>query len=217
MSPTEAALAIGAKCGGSAPSNDDAQLMRILRYLTPRVEGALNVQTISREAGEDRFYLSSMPSSVERPMTQMLLTNGFIVPGTVVITPPLGDVISGAEADELTDHLYGTVTLESWSRGMYKVAYQSGYEVPANPDPLPAGFDANDKVLMNVPDFIKGIVSAVLVVYYRSGTLVSRASKEISFGQVAKQLEREIYARVYEKYQRPRVGMVFSERYSNGI
>jgi len=213
MSPSEAALGIGAKCGGSSPADDDPQMVRILRYITPRIEGALNVKSIERKAWRDSFYVGSMPChSTGRVELSLLLSNGFVLPSNVVITLPSGATLTGAEASACLHAELGYVTLESWTRGIVTVDYESGFEVPADPDPVPTPFDENDKVLLGVPDWIKGIATQLLIVWYRTAVLNPKFPKEISFGQVDSLLKRELYARVYEKYMRPRVGMVFSDR-----
>lgn len=218
MSPSEAALGIGAKCGGSSPADDDPQMVRILRYITPRIEGALNVKSIQRKTWRDSFYVPSMPcNTAGRVELSLLLSNGFVLPSNVVITMPSGTTITGAEASACLQAELGVVKLESWTRGIVTVDYESGFEVPADPDPLPTPApDPEDKVLLGVPDWMKGIATQLLIVWYRTSVLNPKFPKEISFGQVDSLLKRELYARVYEKYMRPRVGMIFSDRLDDG-
>lgn len=229
MSPVEANAAIGVTCGGQAPGNDDSQLLAALRYMTPRLEGALNVLSLTRGNWVDNFYCSSMPCRGDRNEQSLLLSNGFVLPNTVVITAPDGTTQTAAELLALEDGLegnvdldHGVVVLRSWMRGRYRVAYTSGFEEPAPPDPLPVPpepeYNPEDAVLLNVPDFIKGIVSALLVRWFRSVYVNPKfANKNVSYAQVDAVLSKEIYARVYEKYMRPRVGITFSERIDRGV
>lgn len=217
LSPTDAALGIGAKCGGSAPTAEDQQLLSTLRYITPRVEGALNVDSLVRHQCQDVFFLGSMQSAqIHRQRVSMLLSNAFIVPGSVSIQLASGSPITGADADALVDFKYGVVTLESWERGACVIDYESGFAYPAAPEPPPEGYDIENSVLEDVPDWIKSIAISMLVIWYRTTVLAPRFPKDISFGQVSQAMNRELYARIYEKYMRPRVGMLFSERLTYG-
>jgi hypothetical protein len=224
MSPEEASNAIGVTCGGQAPGSDDPQLIAALRYMTPRLEGALNVLSLTRGIWVDHFYCSAMPCRGERPEQSLLLSNGFLVAGSAIITAPDGTVQTTAELLALeepyrgnVDESHGVVVLRSWQRGTYSIAYSSGFEEPPLPDPLPPDYRPEDQVLLNVPDFIKGIVSALLVRWFRSVYVNPKfANKNISYAQVDALLSKEIYARVYEKYMRPRVAVTFSERVERG-
>lgn len=213
MSPTEAALAIGAKCGGSAPNSEDQGLVMILRMMLGRLEAAMNVASLVRGNYVDHFYCTSMPRGQERPEQTLLLSNGFVVPGSVVITSPAGttyvedpDVPHYLNADE------GYVRLARWERGVYSVAYSAGFDVEPAPIPVPPGYDPEDRVLKNVPDWLKAIAITFLISWYRAVMVAPRASKEISFSALEQALRREIFARVYGKYMRPRVAVTFSER-----
>lgn len=224
MSPDEANAAIGVTCGGQAPGADDPQLIAALRYMTPRIEGAFNVHSLTRGKWIDTFYCSGMPCRGERNEQALLLSNGFVVDGSISITAPDGTTMTGAELLALEDPYtgnvdlpHGVVTLRQWSRGVYAVTYDSGFEAPTPPDPVPPNYRPEDQVLLNVPDFIKGIVSALLVRWFRTVYVNPKfANRNISFAQVDALLSKEIYARVYEKYMRPRVAVSFPERLDRG-
>lgn len=208
VSPTDVATGIGAKCGGSAPSADDAAMLSVLRYITPRVEAALEVATLTRGSYVDHFALAPMPRS-DNPESIFLLSNGFIVPGTMVVTDPEGLVAAGENVTGFNNE-YGTVRLNSWRRGVYSVAYQSGFEFEA-PDP-DSDADPESAVLQGVPDWIKGIVVHLMVLWFRTAQVQPRVVKDLSYGQVDSAIRRELYTRIYSRYMRPRVAVTFSER-----
>lgn len=213
MSPSEVTTALGANCGGGAVEDLDQTMVRILRLITPRLEGALNVESLTRQPFTDFFYLSAMPRGCDPAQSELRLSNGFLVPGTISIIDPNGaTVLSGTDADDVCDMQKGVVNLSSWQRGNYRVAYQSGFVPGDDPDPKPDWFVEEDKVLQDVPDWMKGIVVHLVSIWYRSVPAQIKAPKDISYAAVDQSLRRELYARVYEKYMRPRVGVIFSDK-----
>lgn len=217
MTVSEAALAIGAQCGGSSPGDTDPQMLLLLRYMLPRVEAALNVESLVRGEFIDHYYLSQMPEcngNGDRRELKLRLSNGFVVPDSISISDPDGVVSTGADLAEIAEiqHNEGVLTLLDWKRGVWSVAYTSGYEPTEEPLDPPEGYVSEDRVLQGVPDWIKAICIQVLVLWYRSTYLQPKMSKGMSFEQVDQLMRREMLARIYEKYMRPRVGMVFSER-----
>ena len=213
ISPTEAAMAIGAKCGGSAPSSEEPALLAILQYITARVEDSLNVFSLTLSESTERFYASFMPkysAGVDQSMS-IRLSNGFVVPDTVVMIDPLGEVVDMTTAD-IDNHL-GVVNLSCWTHGAYTITYQSGFTpgdliFPDDPDPV----HTENRILVGIPEWMKAIAVSCLVVWYRTSFLSPRASKELSYGAVNQAIHQEISARIYGRYQRPRIGHLFTDR-----
>ena len=213
MSTSEAATAIGAKCGGSSPEDGDPRLSQLLTYMLPRLEGALNVESLVRGNFVDHFFTPAMPpySRGERNEQAFRLSNGFVLPESVVVTDPEGIVYPYAEVPSLNADT-GVLRINSWTRGTYSVAYTSGFAPEPIPDPLPDPYNAEMRVLEGVPDWMKAIVIHLLVIWFRTAQVQPRWNKDLSFAQVDTALRRELYARIYEKYDRPRVAVTFSER-----
>jgi hypothetical protein len=215
IDPTEAALAIGAKCNGQQPA-DNEQLILVLNYITPRVEDALNVATLVRGDFVDSFYLTGMNARSERPIARLRLSNGFLTEESdIAITDLDGEPID-AETIELYDLEHGVIELNSWEKGRYSVAYKSGFLPEEEPTTPPEGYDPNHRLLTEVPDWIKGLVITLLVQWFRSTMLAPKFPQNVNLEALDRMLRKEIYLRVYGRYMRPRVNCFFSERLSNG-
>lgn len=215
MTATEAALAIGAKCGGASPTTDDPQLLLLLGALTGRLEEALNVSSLTRGLFLDHFKLVDMPpysgswSAADREVS-LRLSNGFVQKETIVVTDPNGDEVDLGEYKGV-DASKGIITLKSWIRGTYQVEYVSGFEPEALPVSPPVGYDPETRVLQNIPAWMKGIVVHFLVLWFRTTQIQPKGNKDISFGATMDSLRRDTYAWVYGKYQRPRANCVFAD------
>lgn len=215
IDPTEASTAIGVKCNGQQPGADNAQLILVLNYITPRVEDALNVASLIRGAFVDSFYLTGMNARSERPIARLRLSQGFLTTDAITITDMDGLEID-PEAIELTDLEHGVIELNTWEKGRLSVAYTSGFEPTAMPVPVPEGFEADRRVLQNVPDWIKGLVITLLVNWFRTTLVSPKLPQNVNLEALDRMLRKEIYLRVYGRYMRPRVNCFFSERLSNG-
>lgn len=219
ISPQEAALAIGAKCGGSLAS-EDSELQEILNLLTVAVEEALNVDTLTAGQFTERFEVGDMPPynsyfRAASPKITFRLRNAFLACGTVEVEDPDGCVITeGYEpvTKVFVDEYYGTVSFRNWVRGTYLVTYQAGFEPEPEPDPKPEGYDPDKRVLRCIPDFVKPIVLNYLIQWYRTTRLQPRVTKDVSYASVHYAVRAAVYAAVYGKYQRPRTDCVWGER-----
>lgn len=213
MSLTEAARAIGAKCGGAQVSEDDQELAQVLAYITPRVEAALNVSSLTRGYYRDRFVLPAMPtikSSNGLPAEAKLrLSNGFLQPESLTLYGPDGEAINEKYLD--IDFNYGVVNVSNWEYGVQFAEYISGFEVPEPPASPPDGYDPNMRVLVGVPDAIKGIVAHLVVLWYRIGRMNPKAPKDVSYTSIMNNLGHELRTRIYGYYQRPRANHYFGE------
>lgn len=211
IDPAEAALAIGAKCNGATVSADNAQMILILKYMTPRIEDAMNIASIVRGSFVDSFYLPLMNPRADRPIARLRLSNGLLLAGgTVTIQDELGNAVVPARIDEN----YGIIEIETWNKGVHTVAYTSGLAVPADPDPLPTPYDPEAKVLIGVPTWIEALVVDCLVAWFRATPLVPKLPQNVNLGAFDAMLRKEIYLRLYGRYDRPRVGCIFSESMS---
>ena len=210
MSASEAASVIGAKCGSGAVTSDDPVLLSVLDFITSRVEEALNVQSLVRGAHTDKFVLPAMSVAQQLARTNRMLrlSNGFLAQDSLTLLDPNGEVVEFDDRGGV-EHAYGIVNLPRWIEGVYTAEYVSGFEpeeIPASP---PTGYDPDKRVLQNVPAWMKGIVANYLVLWFKTTQLQPKVSKDLSYTGVLNGLRREVYAWVYGKYQRPRVGCVF--------
>lgn len=215
IAPSEASLAIGAKCGGTALTDEDAQLIYILDLLTPRMEDALNVNSLTMAEHIDRFEFPRYQAPTfpqlnpQDPKLTLRLSNGFIVRDTLLIRDADGVEVDTTDLIDI-DFNYGIVNLTDWDKGVYTVDYLSGFE-PITPDPLPTGYDPCKRVLDGIPSWMRSIVIDFLVQWYRTEFLTPRVVKDVSYGQMSEALQRMIRTKVYSRYQRPRQDCVWGE------
>ena len=124
IDPAVAALAIGAQCSGARAASDAPQLVEILNLITPRVEDALNVDSLARGAFVDRFYLPAMPDETITPdmYAPLRLSNAFIDTTTAsVVVSRVDETAVDQSTISRVDAKYGVVYLSSWSAGEYLV------------------------------------------------------------------------------------------------
>ncbi len=239
MTPSAAAVAIGAGCGGNVPSNTDAALLTILGLITPKVEAAIGVASLTLAQKTDRFrvdseglyhrfyeghYSGSPPEfhagtydydegrARRNKELTLRLSNGFVVENTVVITDPKGvvvDSVSYPGIDIYIDQELGVITLDQWRQGTYYVTYMAGFEPASVPFPTPVDFDQETLVLQNVPDWMRLIVVNYLVQWYRTTQVSIKHPVGIRFDAVSSALDRAVVTAVHGKYYRPRMGVVF--------
>jgi hypothetical protein len=187
--------------------------------MTPRVEAALGTYTLTLEEHTDKFFATPMPTVTypdqPPPTLRVLLTNGFVIPDTIEVTDPNGDIVDLEAAADI-DHLRGCLNLTTWIRGSYSVFYEAGFEPEAEPAILPSGYVSDQRVLQEIPEWMKAIVIGYLTTWYRVAYMSPKAPKDLSFGALSDALSRELYSRVYSNYQRPRLGMVFADRRTYG-
>jgi hypothetical protein len=219
ISPSEAALAIGAKCGGSSPTDSDPSLLAILNYITPRMEDSLNVASLPRRENRDIFEMLRKPEhrcqypvDIYGIQTVIRLTNGFLVPDTYTLVDPLGNEVDMADTDIVdVDREQGLLRLMDWRKGYYSFTYTAGFEPAGDPPEEETPLDADTRVLANIPVWMKAIVIDCLVLWYRTVMLKPTADKDLSYSGMIKELHREIAARVYMRYMRPRNNVIWAE------
>lgn len=217
MSASEAALAIGGKCGGTTPDQDDPGLVSILKLITPKVEKACGVDTLTRGVFIDKFRVADQSSGyVEKKVFR--LTNGFLLvdddENPLTITDPDEEVLSTVEDEDLEIDMntrQGTVSINKWTRGDYLVEYTAGFEAPELPDPIPPGYDPDARVLIGIPDWMKNIVVMYLTQWYRAAFVNPRGVKEISYAAVSQAVDKMVHSAVYDHYQRRRMGCIWGD------
>lgn len=220
IDPSKVAVAVGAKCGGKTPDSNDEQIITILNLILPRIEDAMNVASLVRGNFTDSFYLSK-PSrrqrADERERIQLRLSNGYVDPTSIVVTGSDGNAVAHEIVTvETSDAEFGIVNLSSWERGAYRVAYTSGFKPSDPPQDPPEGYDPNSRVLQNVPDWITGLAIDLVVQWWRTQNINPSVPKAASYAALDSALRRDIYVRVYGRYMRPRVGVIWSESLSRG-
>jgi hypothetical protein len=196
-----------------------------LGFITVRVEDALSVYSLTLEECYDRFTVKAMPALNSRrkadpdPRVTFRLSSGFVVVGSVEIVAPGGAVVN-PEANEAVDidHEMGLIHLSSWLRGTYKITYQAGFEPEAEPIPPPIGYDESNRLLLEVPDWIKAIAVGALISWYRTMYMQPKGAtaKDLAHRSISDSIHREIATRIYGRYLRPRMDVVFAERREYG-
>lgn len=212
ISPKRAAIALGSSCARSDGSGEE-QLLEMLRSITPRAEAALNVDSLTRGAFIDTFQIRSPTRARYRSFR---LANGFLTtaPITLVgITDGYGDTVS---APSMVDHLNGVVMVDASCifSEFVQIAYSSGFEVPVRDASIevdnPVHVEPDYRVLSGVPDALAGIVLTMLTNAYRNSLLIPRAPKEYGFLPTLNEaMRKELAARIYCWYMRPRDGTMF--------
>jgi hypothetical protein len=219
VSVEKAANAIGAKCGASVPTSDEVALRGIINLLTPKVEAALNVHSIVHDYHTDRFILPYKPypsrnPRAEPPKVSLRLTSGFVIPDSVQVIDPNGDTVdlTSSTVQGEIEHELGVVHLSDWGYGKYLVHYDAGFAPESEPATPGDGYDANERVLEDVPDWIIGIVITYLVQWYRNTVLAPKRNKEVPWALVEQGLIRDLNTRIYGRYMRPRDGVIWGDR-----
>lgn len=209
ITPEEASIATGASCGGSGGGSAEAALIAILGKMLPRLEDAMNVATLVRGNFTDYFTLAGR---VAQPIV-LRLHNGYVVDGTVKLLDAEGSEID-ASAIDFTDLENGTVTLARPLRGKVAVQYTSGFEAKPSKEPAPGEQPPpiNEWVLQDVPEWMKALASLYLVEWFRTARVSPNIPKSVSLSAMESSLRRHINIRTYERYMRPRVNVVWSDR-----
>lgn len=210
MNPSAASLALGASCGASLSAADPG-LLGVLALLLPRVEAAMNVDSLIYGETTDTFTLEhQIPRADARKPVQFLLSNGYLTiseDAPLVVTDPNGDVVSSD--DYSVNTRFGYITLPSWLEGDYTVSYYAGFTASEADDeaepPVPAYFE-------NVPKWIERLVITLLTIWYRTMPKGLSVPENVSYGAIMDALYRELISNIYQSYQRPRANMQFAVR-----
>lgn len=200
LNPADVAKAIGVQCGGSAVTGTETALLAVLDLLLPRVEDLMDVASLTYGETTDTFqYFDDSTDVVPHGSPYLRLSNGYIENSEdhpVTILDPDGEAV---EPDWI-DLRYGVIKLKSWKVGKYTVAYYSGFqssEAEEEGDPV---------FFLNVPTWIKGVVTTLMVQFYRTNEKAFRVPENVSYGAIMEALDKELKRRVYQRWQRSRVG-----------
>ena len=180
------AMSAGGDC--CTPGSD--QFNGIQREIRTRVEGCLEVQALARLENRDTFEVFG----AFQQRVKLRLGNAFLTNDPVRFVDEAGEDLEIAITQ--VDRLYGIVIV-TLDPGTYRVAYKSGFTVD--------GYN----VFVQVPDWMKSIALATLLNWQRAMGL--KVSKEVSHSALSHSLLRELHARVYERYMRPRAEVTYSQ------
>lgn len=219
LSPTRAALALGTQCATPSGVGEEA-LLEALRLLTSRVEGALNVRTLSAVDCEDLFRA---PMAAAERTLPFRLTNGFVDSDSVVVRNAYDSSGTAITKPYRVNAEEGTVMLTSGgafygnsNSDPIIIEYSSGFQLPAagasNPD---VHADPNYRVAKDVPDWLSSIAYDFLVLWQRNKLQVPKVTKEYGFLPTLNEaLIRDLHGLIYNRYQRPRAMHHWSTSYA---
>lgn len=157
-----------------------------------RVEEALGIETLDRVDCRDSFNLPG----VETQSRSMRLANAFLTTATPVIKDAAGEVVT--DLTLTVDRKFGIVTVDL-PGGTYTVEYTSGFEI-----------EEGTKVYVGLPDWVKSIALNIMLLWRRSMNL-GASPKDISHAALTNGMIRELNARVYNRYDRPRANKLFHD------
>lgn len=181
----QAGVSAGSKITDSeccAPAPGDFN--EVLSTIGTRVEEALGVETLRRVECQDTFVIHGYSNDPRL----LRLANAFLTSELPVFVDAEGEVV---EIQAEVDRKYGIVRVVL-QPGKYTVRYTSGFLA-----------DDNTKTYKDVPDWMKSIALAVYFLWRRS---MNRgvAPKDISHKGLLDGMVRELNARIYNRYDRPR-------------
>jgi len=211
ISPSRAALAIGSQCSNPDGTGDES-LLEMLRLMTPKVEDALNVHSLTRGVFTDTFPAAYSKYDLSK---RLRLANGFVVPGSVTIAGVFDDSGVPITTPFSIDAENGIVGLPSAyytdDTEQVSVTYTSGFVVPEDTGPTD---DVNVypeyRVLVGIPDWMSGATVTMLMNWRRNNLNTPAASKEYGFlPTLNAALIRDLYGRLYGRYLRPRDHVFF--------
>lgn len=222
ITTAKAATAIGAKSGGEVPTEDNAQLVAVITDLLPKIEEALNVQSLVRGPWIDTFRLPLFAAQ-EGYTIDLRLANGFLVSSEDVTLEDPDGVQTVLTEDQRLDEL-GIIKLDSCARGIHKVYYTSGF-APVEyvaPDPAPPEYSADNDLsytnplLQDVPEWLQTIAVTYVVDFYRRIVLAPKfpGKGDAAAGGrlVISEIRRELASRIYGRYMRPRANVEWAEK-----
>lgn len=168
-------------CGAGTPD----QFEDLQRTIRTRVEEALGIETLDRVDCRDTFQITGCG-----PQVCLLRTaNAFLTLDTPVFLDSAGEVLEITPS--LVDRKYGVITV-TLDPGTYTMTYTSGFLA-----------DAGSKVYNGLPDWVKSIALSTVLLWRRSMNLAA-ADKTSSHFDLNASIVRELNARIFNRYDRPR-------------
>ena len=204
IDPTELNRAIGTENANGNGSLKGETILAILLNLNDPLAASLGIKEFARNDWNDTFDVPK-PLFLSDTYTRDIrfrLANGFVVGSSVIVTGPDGEVVTAPEM--LIDEELGIITLPSYSIGRYTIAYTAGFATPADTEPPQAVV-----VFEDVPQFIKGAITAQFVLWARVNLLSQKILNTINFREAETALRRDIANRIYSRYQRPRANVAW--------
>lgn len=177
---------LGNECG--TPAGDRFEDLQ--RTIRTRVEEALGVDTLDRVECRDTFQITGSYAQ----LCNLRLANGFLTPDAIAFHSVDDEVLD--VTGWLVERRYGLIQVKL-SPGTYKVLYKSGFAVEDGTD-----------VYLGLPDWVKSIALSVMFMWRRSMN-ISASSKTASHYDLTSSIRRELMARIYERYDRPRTFQEF--------
>lgn len=183
----------GRNCGPGSVNGYDI----VLKQVTSRLEGILEVESLSRRTTVDCFRLD-----VPRDRS-LRLSNAFLVNDDPLLFTGLDD--SRYPFDDLDVDTQKGIVYGRASAGTVKVAYTSGFEVD------------EQGIFIGTPEWMKSIAIFALINHYRLTSHASSHAENVSYGELQQATVREMFARASKAFHRPRVMMAWPYRsYVNG-
>lgn len=186
----QAGIAAGGKssdseCCAPAPS----EFNELLSTIGSRVEEALGVESLKRADCRDTFQVKGRSSEPRG----LRLANAFLTTDLPVFLNVEGEAV---ETQAKVDRKYGIVyaVLEP---GEYTVQYTSGFLA-----------EVGTLTYIGTPDWMKSIALTVYFLWRRSMNR-GASPKDISHKGLIDGMVRELNARIYNRYDRPRVNLEF--------
>ncbi|MEG1121279.1 MAG: hypothetical protein RSE62_03650 [Citrobacter sp.] len=181
VDPSKVSQAISMSPSGGAGNTDLNILKAVIESVRTRVEATMNVSTLKRVNCVDIFDVKSDGAEVA-----FRLSNGFIKRDSVSVV--------GSDGSILIDHRLGIVRVANCATGRYTISYASGFEV-----------DTGD-IAIDVPDDIQGFIIPAVTLWLRTTVLTLKlpTMQGLSLEHLTAPLLRDIAARIYGSYDRPR-------------
>lgn len=168
----------------------------ILSKVTTRLEGCLEVASLSRQTTVDYFEITGRRNDV---LPRVLRLSGRFLstdPVEILFTNDLERSIDGSLD---VDHELGVVYADL-APGRYKLTYVSGFTAD------------NEGVFEDTPEWLKSIAKACLELQYRLTTKVEKTPDNVSYGDLLPAVKREMFTLVTHRAEKPRVSAWFPTR-----
>lgn len=203
-----AAYALGTQCSSPSGAGDEAFLEQ-LRLLTPRMEAALEVRTLESTSAVDTFR---SPQCAAERLLPFRLTNGFVDPDSVRVSGAYDSNGNTITVPHHVDEELGIVRLTdaisyyTEGGGSIRISYDCGFNIPAKgPNDTDVHADVAYRVAIGVPDWLSGLVVDALINWRRNNQATPQVTKEYGFLPTLNDaVLRDIKARLYGRFQRPR-------------
>jgi len=198
LTPTEIAQALQrSNCRADDTTVDS--LAMILLMAQTRIEEALEVASLEYGTFTDVFEVTD--ANVLR--REVRLVNAFLDPSMPIVLARPGIAIDPDDDPYVPYKVVpdtGILTLDGLGRGQYGITYSGGFKKDA------------DNYAQDVPEWIKTLCVTMVLHWYRVGMLSPAVPENVSYAALINSAVREIMTRKYMRYDRPRYGVIFTDR-----